>query len=112
MILTNAAGTTSSSFQVGKSGAKIWQGSADPNTLSLAANDGDIYLRQNGALSFIWIRISGTWIEPTFTLENFSYREIPISELVLIPGFQEMTVSNQFRVEGEIDVEGALVVNG
>lgn len=57
-------GTTVSSFQIGKNGPLIQQGTLDPNASSVPGNTGDLYIRY-GASAQLWQYSGLTWVQVT-----------------------------------------------
>ena len=103
------AGTTASTFQVGKGGPTLFQGSSDPSILGLPAVNGDLYVR-TGVSAGLYQYVSGTWILRVDGGVNFSYTTIQSASTLQIPSDQEMIVFEELDIEGELDVEGFLVM--
>lgn len=60
-VFLNAKGTTNSSFNIGKSsGPTIYQGSGNPNSSSIVAKNGDIYIRTGSTPQF-WQYSGSAW---------------------------------------------------
>ena len=105
---TPLSGTLSSSFRIGKTGPTIYQGVGAPVFI---ATDGDLYVRY-GAPQGIYQYVSGSWILRADGGVNFSYPKVSAGVSIVIQPNQEMNCSNPLEVDGELDIEGALVLYG
>lgn len=105
---TPLSGTLSDSFRIGKTGPTIYQGVGAP---AFVATNGDLYVRY-GSPQGIYQYVSGSWVLRVDGGVNFSYSNVISGTTIAIPPKQEMTCSNPLEIEGELDVEGALVING
>lgn len=79
LVKINAAGTTSSTFRIGKSGPTIFQGASTPSNTDGA--NGDLYIR-TGSAARIFQKRSGTWSVPEPTA--FSREEVVAGQTVSI----------------------------